>query len=313
MNSPLNNELLEYHPDTVEYIRKLYNLHRPGRMTEAVNILEEWVKKQDHFTKKDFSRFYLETTIISCKGSMERAKTQIDKICTFRNLMPQFFKKFNPKEEAGNLFDITIPVILPKMTEDNYRIFFVKLCDTPFEASQIMDYYKHCISIGEYLKANDYLNGFMVVSDFRDMSVMDLITKLNPMELKQAITIYIEGFGMRLKGIHILTTSKFIDSLITLLRQILSEKLSKRIFVHKTVESLFENIPKDILPAEYGGKEISLKEVHEKWLEILSSKKHLDYLDEQYTARTDESRRKAMQFNEQYAGVPGTFRTLTFD
>lgn len=71
-----------------------------------------------------------------------------------------------------------------------------------------------------------------------------------------------QGFGMRLKGIHILTSSKLIDVLITLLKQILSEKLIKRIFVHKTIDTVYEHIPKTILPSEFGGEERNVKELH---------------------------------------------------
>lgn len=67
---------------------------------------------------------------------------------------------------------------------------------------------------------------------------------------------------MRIKGIHILTHSKFIDAFIAILKQVLSEKVSKRIYVHKTMDSVYEYIPKEILPAEYGGEERSLKKIH---------------------------------------------------
>lgn len=67
---------------------------------------------------------------------------------------------------------------------------------------------------------------------------------------------------MKLKGIHILSSSKLIDILISILKQILSEKLIKRIFVHKTMDTVYEHIPKDILPSEFGGEERSIKELH---------------------------------------------------
>ncbi|XP_013143051.1 PREDICTED: uncharacterized protein LOC106106935 [Papilio polytes] len=313
MDSIPKHSLLQFNPDTLGYIRKVCNLHEPGRMKEAIKILDEWTKKQSHFKNKNFDPFYLETTIIACKGSMERAKSQIDSICTFRTLMPTFFRRVNVKHDLGNLYDIVRPVMLPKLTPDHYRVLLVKFYGAAFEASQYMDYYNFCIIIAEYLKVHDYLNGFLVFTDFTEINLMDFITKLNPIELRQALAIYMQGFGMRLKGIHILTSSKLIDVLITLLKQILSEKLIKRIFVHKTIDTVYEHIPKTILPSEFGGEERNVKELHESWVELLSSDEHLAHLDRQRETRTDESLRQSQVFNEQYAGMPGTFRTLTVD
>lgn len=50
------NRLLELHPDSVEYVRKEINLDKPGRIDEALDILEEWVKMQNHFVKKDIRK-----------------------------------------------------------------------------------------------------------------------------------------------------------------------------------------------------------------------------------------------------------------
>ncbi|CAG5022683.1 unnamed protein product [Parnassius apollo] len=313
MNSPPKDKLLALRPDTFETIRKLYNLHEPGRMKEAVKILDDWVKKQTHFRKKDFSKEYLETTIICCKGSLERSKMQLDKICTYRTLWPDYFGKFNVKEDVGNLYDIVIPVMLPKLTPDHYRVLLIKVYDHSLESLNMMYYYKHGVVVGDYLKLHDYPNGFLVIADLRELNIMEFVKKLNLIEIRQAMAIYMEGYGMRLKGIHILTASKFVDTLVSILKQVLSEKVSKRIVIHKSVESLYEVAPKEIFPIEYGGEERSINKIFETWLELLSSKEHLDYLEEINEAKTDEACRQVDKFNENYIGMPGTFRVINVD
>lgn len=56
MNSIPKNELLNFHEDTLISIRKDYGLDKPGRMDESIDALVEWIKKQDHFVKKDFGK-----------------------------------------------------------------------------------------------------------------------------------------------------------------------------------------------------------------------------------------------------------------
>lgn len=51
------NSLLEFHPDTFISVRKIHGFHEPGQMKKMVDELEEWVKNQDHFVKKDFCKY----------------------------------------------------------------------------------------------------------------------------------------------------------------------------------------------------------------------------------------------------------------
>ena len=69
---------------------------------------------------------------------------------------------------------------------------------------------------------------------------------------------------MKIKGIHILSQSRAIDALVTLFKQIFSAKLASRIAVHKTVDTLYDYVPKEILPKEYGGNEKTISEMHGK-------------------------------------------------
>lgn len=53
-----------------------------------------------------------------------------------------------------------------------------------------------------------------------------------------------------------------------LISSFLSEKLRKRLFLHKNLESLHESIPRKILPLEYGGI-VPWKEMSERWISTL--------------------------------------------
>lgn len=53
---PLN--AIEYREGALEAVRKLNNLDQQ-RINEAIDILHAWVQKQDHFTRKDFSKHIL--------------------------------------------------------------------------------------------------------------------------------------------------------------------------------------------------------------------------------------------------------------
>lgn len=77
-----------------------------------------------------------------------------------------------------------------------------------------------------------------------------------------------KGYGIRIKGMHFITSSTFISLFVSLVKLALSAKLRQRIHVHKKFEDLYEFVPKDILPVEYGGKERSLLDIYGKYVRI---------------------------------------------
>lgn len=69
---------------------------------------------------------------------------------------------------------------------------------------------------------------------------------------------------MRIKSIHIITSSNLIDMVVSIIKQGMSEKLGKRINVHKSLDSIYNFVPKDIMPEDYGGSEKTLQQLHGK-------------------------------------------------
>ncbi|XP_050353562.1 uncharacterized protein LOC126775569 isoform X1 [Nymphalis io] len=314
MDTIPKHSILENKPNALTQIRKQYNLEKPGQMKEAIDILKNWVQQQKHFKKKDFRPHYYEVCIITCKGSIERAKRQIDKICTMRTLLPQFFEECNVKTDFAQLNEVIFTIPLPKLTDDYYRVVIIKIFDiSAIKASQYIEHYKTNIVLAEYLKTHDYMTGFTVIQDYSETNLIDLVSNINLVELKQAFSIFIEGYGMRIKTIHIISASKVVNSIVAILKQVLSAKIADRIHIHKNIEEIHEYIPKEVLPKDYGGEERCLKDLQKEWLDVLSSEEHLKYMREINAAGTDENFRQKCNFNEQYAGISGTFRMLSVD
>ncbi|XP_030031249.2 uncharacterized protein LOC115448089 [Manduca sexta] len=295
-------------------MRKEYKFEKNEDMNAAIDAFEDWIAKQNHFTKKKYPRDYLERLIILQKGSVERAKTHMEKLCTLRTLLPQFFEHYDVKKDC-------IPFIngaythsfLPKLTSDHHRVYLAKMNNVKMSSSLFMKMYIMCIINAEYIKAHDYSNGIIDIVDLRDINVLDIIKEINLVEFRQLVTIAMDGFGFRVKGIHMLTSSSTIDMLTKIMKQMFSAKIGDRIFVHRTMESLCEVVPKDVLPVEYGGTQESLQVTHDKWIDVLSSKEFVEFIQVMNQGRTNESLRLNDTVKEQYMGIAGTFRTLSVD
>lgn len=70
---------------------------------------------------------------------------------------------------------------------------------------------------------------------------------------------------MHVKQIHVVTDSKLLDGLVAMFKQFLSEKLASRIYTHTSIDTLFDYVPKNLLPEEYGGKMGPFSELHRKY------------------------------------------------
>ncbi|KAJ8712717.1 hypothetical protein PYW08_008021 [Mythimna loreyi] len=307
------DKMLKFRPDTLEAVRKELNLEKPGRISEAIDILENWVQMQPHFVKKDFSRDYLERTLVASKGLVERAKEKLDKLCTFKTLMPEFYNDTDVKRDLEPLREFVLTAHMPQMTPQHHRVLIIKLVSDNIDSGIFFNFYKYLVMLCEYFMRIEYCAGFQTVLDYSEVNILGFVTKINPLDLRQIMTLMTEGYGSRIKGIHVISASKMVDKLITLLKQVFSAKLADRIHVHKSKETLFEYIPKEILSSDYGGPEKSLLEMNKEWLEVIGSKEFLNYMEKMNKANTDESCRQSDKFNEHYVGMPGSFRALSVD
>ncbi|XP_023947363.2 uncharacterized protein LOC112052493 [Bicyclus anynana] len=310
MESIPQDTLFEFNPDTLVYLRKQYDLDKPGRIDEAIDILEDWIKKQNHFTVKSFTRDYLERTIIISKGSVERAKTKLDKLCTSRTVLPHFYEEIDLKNP--DLLEDMYGCFLPKLTKDHYRIYIFK-CNAKTLKAGLINYYRYFFMQCEYVQAHDYCNGIIAVADYTEANMLEVLKWFNAVDVRESLTLLREGYGMRIKGIHLLSGSKALDAMVAIFKQVLSAKVAGRLYTHKSIDEVANIIDKDIIPVEYGGKEKPLIELHKKNLEVLSSDSFTAHLREIKKAKTDENLRLSATEADQYLGMPGSFRTLSVD
>ncbi|CAB3222199.1 unnamed protein product [Arctia plantaginis] len=313
MKTSKDTPLYKFNTNTVEVIRKEYNLHNEGVIEELITSFEDWIRKQNHFKKRDFDRRYLETSIISAKGSLERAKNTLDKLCSLKSLQPHFFSKCDAKKELSDTSGLIIQGTMQKLLPNDYRLYLLKFTSADFNTSTFLDFQRFTILMSEYAKLYDYSMGYTCVIDCRDVNLMSLLPKINILDLRNGMTILIEGYSLRINAIHLISASKAVEALVALLRQVISAKIGNRIHVHKTLESLYNHIPKEALPEDLGGNEKTIKEVYENWKNVLSSEENVAYFKDILRAGTDEKYRLVDKYNDQILGMPGSFRSLSVD
>ncbi|CAH0595080.1 unnamed protein product [Chrysodeixis includens] len=189
------NPILNFHDNQIAIVRKNYGYEDVNKLVQDIDHLQDWISKQNHFKVKEFDREFLERYIIYNKGSIERAKQRLDKLCTFTTLMPDYLQNFDVKGEFGPLRKISYTFVLPKPTPDNYRVIITSLTGEDDDDFQLISY-KIYVLMGEYMLHNDYCYGYEFVGDTNKFT-MGTVKKMNPVVIHKALTFTCGSHGTK--------------------------------------------------------------------------------------------------------------------
>ncbi|XP_047999354.1 uncharacterized protein LOC125236557 isoform X1 [Leguminivora glycinivorella] len=315
MSSKINSFCyFKLNPNTINDVRKEYNLHTYGAMDQAIDILHDWIQKQPHFMKKDLPREYLERCIINAKGSLEKAKRRLNNLYTMQTMTPILFEKCHAIKDFPNLRNFFVNVPMPNMSEDNCRIHIGKFMTKTVTAAGCLEAYQHCRIILECAKLYDYAKGYHVIYDLSEVSVADLLSNIDWVVFRTCLTAVIEAYGFRLSTINIITSSTMVNMLIKFIKQFVSEKIGSRIHAVKDVESLQEHVSKKMLPKDYGGEQKSILELYDVMNEAFSTEENVAFLEEMKRAHIiEELRCSDNNLDTELLGIPGSFKLLNVD
>lgn len=144
------------------------------------------------------------------------------------------------------------------------------------------------------------------------VATMKHFTKVTPMVVKKFLICVLEAYPVKLKEVHVINISPFVDFLFNWVKPFLKEKIKKRVHFHTTLESLYEFVPKEMIPEEYGGTGGKLEDFNNEWFGIL--KENRPWFKEQEGVKADESKRPGKPTNyDNLFGLDGSFKQLSID
>lgn len=135
---------------------------------------------------------------------------------------------------------------------------------------------------------------------------------------------------MRHKEIHGLKVHASIKFAVDFALSKMSEKMRKRVFLHRKVEDVKNVIETNLLPAEYGGK-IPMQEMIESFKKELKDKREILMSHDEMSVKlelypravrdgsvrslksTIENWNECLDVKKEIYGVPGSFRNLEID
>lgn len=301
-------------PDLQEKARKELG-EDPDRRKEDIEAIRKWLKKQPHINAR-LDDWNILRFLRGCKFSLERTKEKMDMFYTCKTAVPEWFVNRDPD--------------IPKMRELLEMGCFLPLEKTDPQGRQVIIvragiHNTSTTSVEELFKAT-HLTSDVLFEENEEMSICGVVQildmagvtaahgfQMTPAVVKKAMTVWQDGYPMRPKAMHYINTPQGFDTVFNIFKSFMKEKMKERVHVHgANLSSLHAQVPKSVLPAEYGGENGSVAELTQHWLRKVVEKKEWLKEDEQY--KVDESKRPGKpKTSSDLFGLEGSFRQLNVD
>lgn len=307
----------------------------PQNITQEISDLKYWIKHQPHLKARTNNDQFLLTFLRGCKHDLQKAKEKIDAYYTTRSAIPEIFTDRDVKiDKVTEVLRCGIGLPLPNTkTKDSPRILLIR--PGAYDANR--HGFLETIRIGIMIQDVQFLEddnmavaGDLGIIDMANITAAHLF-QVTPATLKRVMLLKQEGSPLRQKGFHFINTPPGFETLTNMGRKLLTEKNRERvrkcilqdekeilnlvifqILTHSTMESLYDHVPQELLPAEYGGKAGTISEICDYWEEKLLE--YRTYLLEDCDLGTDEKKRiVASELAQSIYGIAGVFKQLEFD
>ncbi|CAH0399448.1 unnamed protein product [Chilo suppressalis] len=284
---------------------------------DLVNI-KNWLCKQPHLPH-DVDETLLRRFLASSGYSMERAKRTIDLFFTIRSNSPEIFSMRDPwSAEIRRVFEITDLIPLPKKTNENYKVFLYRLRSPDMDLFNFVDAVKTFFMLADtrLTEEDDIPDGEIPIFDSANVS-LKFIPKINLSVMRKYMLYSQEALPIRLKQVHVINAPAYIGKIHAICKPFLKAEVAKMIKFHEpNSDTLYKDIPRELLPDEYGGKAGCLDDIKRHWVKRMEAKRDW-FLSSDKRWAVEESLRPPAACADPRArsvrDLPGSFRSLAFD
>ncbi|XP_066251832.1 alpha-tocopherol transfer protein-like [Euwallacea similis] len=240
-------------------VSELYE-NDPELKRDDVKIIQENIYKQPHLPP--ITELQVILFLQSCYYRIEETKTTIDHYFSIKHIFPEIFKNRDPQNSdiQSTLKCVNI-LNLKKLTPEGYTALLLSLENYNPEnfnfqvVIRILDMLET-----QRLHQHGPQEGLIWIIDMKG-SVFGHVVKASNIAFLRKFFYYLqEIMPIRLKSIHWINSKPFLETFLTLIKPFVKKDLWNKIYVHstKSAETLYEYVPLECLPSDYGGQDDSV-------------------------------------------------------
>ncbi|XP_013113301.1 alpha-tocopherol transfer protein [Stomoxys calcitrans] len=252
---------------------------------EIIDHLQNWFEDNKKLPNK-IDRIVLTRFYYCMYKDVEETKKLLEINYTMRNKNPELFIERDPTDEdTRNTYEFTYMVPLPGLTPKNYRVTFIRFKNTDPKLMHFSQDAKTLLMINDcrFCLPDAVVNNVPVVAE-GDVLVMDMdgykmqhVTGISLKTLRTFLKFLDQAYSVRIKGLHLINCPSYLNKILAVVKPFISKEVYEMMHFHVNgVESLYEHVPREILPEECGGYAGKVEDLCDEFHKTLVQKR--DYL-----------------------------------
>jgi len=253
---------------------------------------QEWLNSKPHLPA-NIDKLVLLRFLKVNDFDLEKAKELLLLNLDMRNENPNIFANRDVSSDEFQQAFHTLQVFpMPTNTSENHKISISRLVDTNPDNYVYLDVIRAVVAMLDTrfvtVDSNDELiDGEIGIIDMSGFGWRHFMKTASNLSIMKKYMRYVqEAAPFKVVQNHFINCSPRMERFIAFLKPFMKKEILDSIRFHTSTETLFEYLPKDLLPDEFGGSAGKCEVHHRNWLNIVESKR--DYILNDENWKIDE-------------------------
>ncbi|XP_011704764.1 PREDICTED: alpha-tocopherol transfer protein-like [Wasmannia auropunctata] len=218
------------------------------------------------------------------KFNLEKTKTRIQNYCKQRSALPEWYLNKDPfQPELQELLDIGVCLPLRKLDSRGRLVLIVRYTRHDPTIHKLTDVIKIIVTMLELTMRNNATASVYGITLFLDMVNLSIrhVAKMSPYVIWNGVHAWKNCYPIRVQSMNFINAPTIFDGIARIMKSFLTEKMKNRFHVYSHMSlSCFKDVPRDILPIEYGGTDGTLQELTDYWKKLVEQNRDWIMSDE---------------------------------
>ncbi|KAI5756574.1 hypothetical protein M8J77_025996 [Diaphorina citri] len=303
-----DSPLIPFTKEDIEEFKKKRNAPSKEKINDCIIELRKWLAQQQHLPKIDED--LLGKFLFGCKYDTEETKIRLGNYYACKARHSDLFSDTNlDSAEHRNQRKFVHLMTMPQFTKQGYRVHVGVIADPDPEMYSPKHIVQHSQASIDLMLRDDVeicTPGIIVVLSGAHVT-MKHIMKWEFGIIRAVAEMLTRSRPESIKGVHFIECTNIIKPLFLALASLLNSKLKRRLS-YNDPELLYSQVPKEMLPDEFGGTAGPCEKYSELWA---------NYIDQNRDWLQSEAEKKAdlalMPKDNEFAVFQDTFRKLEVD